>query len=349
MPAKTLFVSETREGELRDALTGVHNQNFFQDELSRIDTVDHLPLTIILCDVNQLKLINDSMGYATGDMLLKSIAAKFLGVCRQGDVLARIGNDEFAILLPKTDEPIAELMIERMTDQVVSDPQNVLKASVTFGYKTKHHFTEDIKDILREADQELIRQKTSHQDILVGKTVLMIMKTLFERNRYERDHSKNVGMLCEKMGRYLGLNPTEIHRLKVAGVMHDIGKITIDESILHKKGKLNRAEWAKVKNHAEAGYFILNSTSRFSKIAPTVLQHHERWDGSGYPQRLKGEAILLNARIIAVVEAYDALTSMRVYRNAMTKEEAFSEILRCSGMQFDPTIVRTFIEHFSKE
>ncbi|OHE41449.1 MAG: hypothetical protein A2Y16_05255 [Tenericutes bacterium GWF2_57_13] len=349
MPDNTAIVSEQREEELRDPLTGLHNRTFFQDELNRIDTVEHLPLTILFCDVNQLKLINDSMGCATGDMLLKSIAAIFTEVCRPKDVLARVANDEFAMILPQTDEPGVERIIERITDQVVNDPQNVLKASVTFGFKTRHRSDEKIRGILHEANQELIRMKASQQDILVGKTVLMIMKTLFERNRYERDHSKNVGMLCEKMGRYLGLNPAEIHRLKVAGVMHDIGKITIDEAILHKKGKLTRAEWAKVKNHAEAGYYILNSTSRFSQIAPTVLQHHERWDGTGYPQRLKGEAILLNARIIAVVEAYDALTSMRVYRNAMTKEEAFSEIRRCSGMQFDPTIVRTFINHFSKE
>lgn len=349
MADNTAFVSEPREGDLRDALTGVHNRPFFQNALRRLDTVEQLPLTILFADVNQLKLINDAMGCATGDALLMSIADKFMGECRPGDVLARIANDEFAMILPQTDEPVVERMIERMNDLVVNDPQNVLKASVTFGSKTRHHSDELIKDILDEADQELIRTKAAQQDGLVGKTVLAIMKTLFERNRYERDHSKNVGMLCEKMGHYLGLNVAETHRLKVAGVMHDIGKITIDEAILHKKGKLTRVEWAKVKNHAEAGYFILNSTSRFAKIALTVLQHHERWDGTGYPQRLKGEAILLNARIIAVVEAYDALTSFRVYRNPMTKEEAFGEIRRCSGMQFDPKIVRTFIEHFSKE
>ncbi len=349
MPDKISFELETSDSELRDGLTGLYNQKFFHDELSRIDTAIHLPLTILLCDVNQLKLINDAMGYATGDKLLKSIAAILSNTCRNGDVLARIANDEFAILLPKTDEPTVELMIETMTNQLVNDRQNILKATVSFGYKTKHDLHETMKDVLHEAYRDLNQKKTDQQDLMVGKTVLMILKTLFARNRYERDHSKNVGILCEKMGRYLGMNPVEIHRLKVAGVMHDIGKIAIDEAILHKKGKLTRAEWVKVKNHSETGYFILNSTSKFSKIAPTVLQHHERWDGTGYPNRLKGEAILLNARIIAVVETFDTLTSKREYRKPMTKKEALVEIMSCSGMQFDPSIVKTFIEHFSKE
>ncbi|GEM_PF-6710360 len=331
-----------------DLLTGLPSRHFFREELIRSDSEENLPLTIAFCDVNKLKLLNDAMGYAVGDRLLKSVAAILLQSGRPEDVVARIANDEFALILPKTDEATAVKILERMKDQILHDPFNPLMISVAFGSRTKHHRTEKMTDVSHQAQQELMREKTASKTSLVGNTVVKILMALFERNRFEREHSKSVGILCEKIGNYLGLLPKEIHRLKIAGMMHDIGKITIDEAVLHKKGKLTRIEWAKIKNHAEAGYQILSSTAKFAGIAETVQQHHEKWDGTGYPCRLQGEAIFLDARILAVAEAYDALTSIRSYRLQLSKEAAFAEIRRCSGTQFDPKIVQIFIENYSE-
>ncbi|MFH0992983.1 MAG: HD domain-containing phosphohydrolase [bacterium] len=339
---------ETPCQEAHDPLTGLPNLSCFRQELDRIDKGENLPLTVVLLDVNKLKLLNDSLGYAFGDLLLKSIAATLVKNGRPGDVMARNGNDEFGLILPQTDEVTAMELMKRIQSQILVDPYNPLNISVAFGFKTKRLPAEKMKDILHLADQELIREKSSSKTDLVRKTVIKILTTLFARNRFEREHSENVGALCEKMGKYLGFHPKEIHQLKIAGRMHDIGKITISDAVLHKKGQLSRIEWAQIKNHAEAGYQILNSTAGFSAIATTVLEHHERWDGTGYPKRLKGEAIHLNARIIAVVEAYDTLTAIRSYRKQMSKEEAFVEIQRCAGTQFDPNIVKIFIENYSE-
>jgi len=262
--------------------------------------------------------------------------------------LARIDNDEFACIFLKTDEAQAIQKIEEIKNQILNLPMNILKISVSFGHKTKTRPVENINDIVREAETVLNQEKSTEKRDLVKKSVILILKAMFDKYQNEKEHSKRVSSICERMGKYLDLTLLEIHKLKIAGAMHDIGKITIDESVLYKKGKLTRREWNQIRNHAEAGYRILNSSAAFSEIADAVYQHHEKWDGTGYPKRLKGKEILLNARVIAVIEAYDALTAVKTYRQQMSQEDAFAEILRCSGTQFDPEIVKVFIKFFKE-
>ncbi len=332
-----------------DSFTGLNNRLYFMEELHNIDIEENLPFTIVFCDVNKLKLVNDSLGCHTGDKLLKSFSSVFLRARNHGDLLARIENDEFAFILLKTDEVTTIQKIERIKSQILNLPMNTLNISVSFGHKTKTQTSEDVNDIIRGAEISLNHEKTTEERGLVKKSVILILKTMFDKYRNEKEHSKRVSSICESMGIHLDLPPKEIHKLKIAGAMHDIGKITIDEKVLYKKGKLTRREWIQIKNHADAGYRILSSTSAFSDIADAVLQHHEKWDGTGYPKGLKGEEILLNARVIAVVEAYDVLTAFKTYRQPLSKEEAFVEILRCSGTQFDPEIVRIFIKFFKED
>jgi len=349
-PEKTRLLQEEEilRKKYHDALTGLKNRLFFDEELQRNDTVEHYPLTIVLCDINKFKLVNDVLGSAIGDRLLKSFSIIFRRACHHKDTLARIDNDQFGFILPKTDEHKANRLIEHIKNHITNDSFNKLQISVTFGLKTKHSEEEKIQDILADTEHQLVIAKRHEKQGLVKKTILSILKVLFDSNHNEEKHSKKVGNLCKYIGEHLHLDASEIHDLKIAGIMHDIGKVTVDDNILHKKGKLNRQDWAIIQKHAEAGYRILNSSSEFSKIANTVLQHHEKWDGSGYPKGLKGEEILLDARILAVAEAYDALTTFKTYRKQLTKEEAFEEIKRCSGTQFDPNIVDVFIGNYSK-
>jgi putative nucleotidyltransferase with HDIG domain len=177
-----------------------------------------------------------------------------------------------------------------------------------------------------------------------GKTVKTIINTLNEKNKREEQHSFRVSQLCERMGESLGLTERKIHELKIAGLLHDIGKIAIEENILNKPGKLTNDEFKEIKRHPEIGYRILSTVNEMSEIAEYVLLHHEMWNGTGYPKGLKGENIPIESRIIAIADAYDAMTSERSYRNALPEEFAIGELQRNSGIQFDSQLVNVFIE-----
>ncbi len=181
------------------------------------------------------------------------------------------------------------------------------------------------------------------------KTIEVIIKTLYEKNEREEEHSIRVGELCAQMALALDLNTININELRTVGLMHDIGKIAIDDKILDKAGPLSGSEWLEIKRHPEIGYRILSSLNEYASIAKYVLAHHERWDGKGYPKGLKGEDIPWQSRIIAVADAYDAMTSHRPYRKALSKETAISIIKRNAGTYFDPKIAKILVEKVLEE
>ena len=168
--------------------------------------------------------------------------------------------------------------------------------------------------------------------------------TLHEKNKREEQHSHRVSALCKRMGEALGLPEHKIEELKLVGLLHDIGKIAIDENILNKPGKLTDDEWKEIKRHPEIGYRILSTVNDMSEMAEYVLAHHEKWDGKGYPRGLKGEEIPFASRIITIADAYDAMTSERNYRSALPNEVALEELQKNAGIQFDPKLVSVFIE-----
>ncbi len=172
----------------------------------------------------------------------------------------------------------------------------------------------------------------------------MITKTLFEKNKREQLHCERVSKLCEIIGKTLKMSPDDVNELKMAGLMHDIGKIGVDEKVLNKQDKLTEQEWVELKRHPEIGYQILRSVNEFAPIAEYVLYHHERIDGKGYPRNLKGNEILLQSKIICIADAYDAMTSERCYKNKLSQSEAIEEILKNIGTQFDADIARVFID-----
>ena len=216
--------------------------------------------------------------------------------------------------------------------------------SISFGYETKNNEEEKIQDILKKAEDHMYKKKLFESPSMRGKTINTIISTLHEKNKREEQHSHRVSTLCESMGKALGLPEDEIEELKTVGLLHDIGKIAIEENILNKPGKLTEEEWEEIKRHPEIGYRILSTVNDMSEMAEYVLAHHERWDGMGYPKGLKGEEIPLQSRIIAIADAYDAMTSERSYRNALPEEVAIEELKINAGIQFDPELIRVFIE-----
>ncbi|NLX94386.1 MAG: PAS domain S-box protein [Clostridiales bacterium] len=327
-----------------DQLTGLKNRRFFDEIIKELEDKKCVPLTLIMADVNGLKLTNDAFGHKAGDLILIKVAEILDRHCRDSDYSARIGGDEFVLLLPNTDAAKAEAVVKQINKSVAEEREKNEIISISIGFAVQNKPTEDINDIFKKAEDDMYRHKLAESSSIRSKTISLIMNTLYEKNGREMLHSNRVGELCKVIAEAIGLDSNAVSQLRLAGLMHDIGKIGIAEAILNKPSKLKKDEWTEIKRHTEIGYRILSSVNEFSEIADYVLEHHERWDGEGYPQRLKGEDISLQARIITLADAYDAITSDRPYHGALTAEEAAAEIQRCAGTQFDPRIAKVFLE-----
>lgn len=326
-----------------DQLTDLYNRRFFNEELRRLDTERNLPISVIMADVNGLKLYNDAFGHGEGDKLLIKTAEIIKKECREDEIIARLGGDEFVILLPKTDSEAAESIIKRIKASSLATRLHYMELSISFGCATKKNVDQDINEICKNAEDYMYRNKLFESPSIRGKKVQAIINSFHEKNKREEQHGKRVSCLCEAIGIAMERSESELNELKTVGLLHDIGKIAIDEKILNKPGRLTTEEWNEIKRHPEIGYRILSSVNDMAELAELVLAHHERWDGKGYPKGLKGEEIPLQARIIAVADAYDAMTSERAYRNPLSREEAFEELRKNEGTQFDPEIIRIFI------
>lgn len=336
-----------------DHLTDLYNRAYYDLTLKTLDTPDNLPLSIIVGDINGLKLINDAFGHQEGDHLIRETAKLLQKNCRAQDILARIGGDEFSIIMPKTCGSDAYEIIKRFEKACIDYNSQIsneaFHISISLGIGTKEVPETELNDVIITAQdymnqRKLLESKSSHSAIIAS-----IKATMFANSQETEDHAERLVTLSKQIGLSIGLSKDELNHLELFSMLHDIGKVGISDQILNKVGKLTDDDWVELKKHPAIGYRIAMSTPELAPIADLILSHHERWDGTGYPQNLKGEQIPLLARILSVVDSFDAMTNDRSYRKAMSTQYAIEEIERYSGSQFDPTIARLFIGLVQKQ
>jgi len=337
----------------RDYLTGLYNRGYYDTELNRLDSEGQLPLSVIIGDINGMKLINDAFGHAQGDRLIIESAKIIEGCCRQGDILARTGGDAFGIIMPKTDSATAFEVLRKIQAALKEfDSRNdneIYQHSVSLGYATKDKIEEEIEDTLKTAEEHMYQRKLLEDNSAHSAIVSSIKAAMFEKSHETEEHAERLVALSKAIGMALNLSQAELDKLELLATLHDIGKVGVRDSILTKPGKLSESEWLEMKRHPEIGYRIAMSSPELMPIAEGILCHQEWWNGSGYPKGLCGENIPLLSRIIAVVDAYDAMTNDRPYRKAMEPAVAIQIIRENAGTQFDPKIAEIFADLISKE
>ncbi len=327
-----------------DALTGLFNRRYYELMLERMDQNENLPLSIVVGDVNGLKLINDAFGHVQGDQVLILAARAIDSQIRENDVAARWGGDEFVILLPNTKMDEAEQIANKIQNEYKTVFLDKVQISISFGVATKYKDDDDIMAVLKIAENTMYQNKNAETEGIRKSTVNTIINAYHAKDELEELHARRVSDMCYDMGIHFGMSDKESNRLKVLGLIHDIGKIAIQDDIMKKEGIYTSQERIEMERHAEIGYRILIASREMSDMAEWVWCHHERWDGSGYPQGLEGEKIPLQARMLAVADSFDAMTSWRPYKAPLSIEDAFDEMENNAGKQFDPVVVKLFLE-----
>lgn len=339
---------ELKRLSLHDSLTGLYNRAYFEAEMVRLDAGRDDPVGVIMCDLDGLKLINDSMGHSAGDDLLREAAILLKRCFRASDVVARIGGDEFAVLLPGSNISATREACKRLRRTIAEynsrNPDIPLSMSV--GYSVRQNADRTLSQALVEADNYMYREKLHSRTSARSAIVKTLLNTLSKRDLIAEDHSERMQHLVMEWSRVWGLSEQTISDLRLLAQFHDIGKVGVPDAILFKPGPLTPEETVVMQRHCEIGYQIALSSPDLAPIADWILKHHEWWNGQGYPLGIKGEDIPLESRILAILDAYDVITSDRPFRKARTHEEAIEELQRCAGTQFDPVLIQQFVKLF---
>jgi diguanylate cyclase (GGDEF)-like protein/PAS domain S-box-containing protein len=331
---------------LHDPLTGLYNRIYFEEEMSRIEKARYETVGILVCDVDGLKLVNDTLGHDQGDRLLIAAARVIRESFREGDLVARIGGDEFAIVLPNTTEPAVENACQRIQETVdtynAATPELPLSISVGFAVRNGSH--KNLKDVFKEADNHMYRKKLYRTQSVRSTIVSTLINTLRARDLATDQHAGRLEILLVRMAALIGLPESTTADLSLLAKFHDIGKVGISDTVLLKEGPFTSEEWTEMRRHCEIGYRIALSAPDLVPIADWILKHHEWWDGQGYPLGIKGDEIPVECRLLAIVDAYEALTSARPYRRTFSHREAVAELRRHAGTQFDPHLLEKFVK-----
>ncbi len=331
---------------MHDSLTGLYNRAYFDEEVRRLEAVRELRVGVVGCDVDGLKLINDSMGHQAGDVLLRAAGTAIASAVREGDFVARVGGDEFVVLLYNIDFQGVKKVMDRIRAAIAR--QNKLEPglplSISLGCAVATEETKDIHQLLKEADDNMYREKLHHSKSARSMLVHGLKKALEARDFITDGHGERLIDLIDKLGLALGLEERDMAELRLLAQFHDFGKVGVPDRILFKPGRLTEEEYAEMQRHSEIGHRIAQSVPDLCPIADRILKHHEWWNGQGYPLGLVGDDIPLECRILSIADAYDAMTSDRPYRKAMSSEEALKELERFKGRQFDPMLVDKFVK-----
>ncbi|MFW5790254.1 MAG: HD domain-containing phosphohydrolase [Bacillota bacterium] len=328
-----------------DVLTGLYNRRYFEEKLETINQVN-LPVSIIMADLNGLKIVNNSSGHATGDEVLVKAAEILEAETPEKATVARFGGDEFVILLPETDNQEAHRIFDDIKAACRGTENDDFPVSLGMGIATMTEIDQDINLIFEKADREMNHNKLLETRSANHKMVSGLLGALSAKSDETVEHTERMTQLARRIGQRLGVHNSQLNRLSLLATLHDIGKTSIPEEVLNKPGPLSKEEWKMIEGHPARGYKIASATSEFAVIAEEILSHHERWDGEGYPRGLAGKEIPYLARIITIVDSYDVMISGRPYQEGMSKEEALNEIEDCAGSQFDPEIAGEFVKLF---
>jgi diguanylate cyclase (GGDEF)-like protein/PAS domain S-box-containing protein len=331
---------------LHDTLTGLYNRVYFEEELSRIEKMRYKTIGIISCDLDGLKMVNDTLGHDRGDTLIIGVAKVMKECFREGDVVARIGGDEFSVILPNASKNVLESSCQRIRGAMArynaAHPE--LPLNMSLGFAVKSGASISMRDLLKEADSNMYRDKLYHKQSVRRSITQTLVKTLKERDVLAEEHVGRLEKLLTDLAVLAELPEPTITDLRLLSQFHDIGNVGVSDQILLKKGPLTPDEWIEMQRHSEIGFRIALSTPDLNPIADWILKHHEWWNGQGYPFGLKGEEIPIECRLLAIVDAYEALTNVRPYRKAFSPEEAVTELRSRSGSQFDPELLTKFIQ-----
>lgn len=327
-----------------DTLTDVYNRACFEDKIVELNKNSKLPIGVIMGDVNGLKVVNDTFGHLEGDRLLKEMANVLKSVSSKKDFIFRWGGDEFVILMPNCDEKKCESIISTIKKECKESEFGLIDMSISLGASIKYDLRGSIYENLKEAEEKLYRQKFLNEKSIRSSIILSLSQSLHEKNVETEQHTRRLVKYALRIGEVLGFTTAQLDELELVTKLHDIGKIGVSEDILLKKTKLTAEEFEEIKTHSEKGYRILYASRELAHISRNILTHHERYDGKGYPLGLSGEEIPIMARIVNIVDSYDAMTTDRGYNKVKNIEEAMEEIKDCSGTQFDPKIAEIFIK-----
>jgi diguanylate cyclase (GGDEF)-like protein/PAS domain S-box-containing protein len=335
---KILFASH------HDNLTGLYNRNYLDEEARRIESENIFPVSVIMADLNGLKLVNDTYGHARGDEMLIEAAGILKNNCRLEDAIARWGGDEFVILLPETSADDAWLVCKRISSSFREATVEEIPISMALGVACRENDTEKLIETIRNAENNMYKQKLTESRSTKNTVLKALLKTLEAKSFETEAHTRRMQDIAHQMGEEISLSDAEMNRLHLLITLHDIGKINVSEKILSSRNQLNADEWKEIKKHPEIGSRIARATEEFAHVADDILAHHERWDGNGYPRGLKGTEIPLLARITAIADAFEVMTNGRPYKKSMEPSEVAAEFLRCAGSQFDPGLIKVLFK-----
>jgi len=327
-----------------DSLTGLYNRAYFDEELRRLDTARQLPITIVMGDINGLKIINDAYGHEKGDLFIKKIADILRDTFRKEDIISRWGGDEFIAILPSTYEKDTKDIINRIKKMCIERSTADMPLSISLGVSSKKSSNKDMNSVLKEAEDKMYKCKITESKS-TNEIIISSLRENLKRGEYRREkHTGRMQQYALTIGKKLKLSSIKLDELKLLMDLHNIGKLALADEIMSKPGRLSNEEWKIVQKLPEIGYRIAESSMVLKPIAEAILSHYEWYNGEGYPRGVKGEEIPILSRISFLVNSYEAMTTDRPYRNKLTRKEVVKEIKRCCGTQFDPNIVRIFLE-----
>ena len=339
---------ELEKSMLYDSVTGFFNKQSFYTQMPQWDDDEYWPTSLVVCNVDGMRGINEAYGTEYGDGVMKQIARYIRRRAGENSFCAKMDNGDIVVVFERTSDADASEIMENIRDEVL-DFYDRMPVSLEYGIATKDSAATSMEKLLQDARTSMQNKKMLKEKSASSSLVNSLKQTLAESDFQTEEHVERTRKMAARLGREMGLSDAIIGRLELLAALHDIGKVAIPQDIIKKKGKLTPEERKVIEQHTVKGYRIAKSSPELAEIADGILCHHEKWDGTGYPNGLKGEQIPLIARVIAAVDSHDVMVNDRPYHKGMPEADAIAELRRCSGTQFDPHVVEIFTRLLERE